>query len=74
MISSTVDVSEVKPFPKLMISNRSGNVVLFSSQHEGTVLYIGAKDQSSLKLGDYSDEFSPNNFSDFYGSITLVNK
>ena len=73
MITTTVKgVEEVKEleFPKLMIGNITGVVVLFIRPTEGTVIVPGG----SYDAGQYEDEFIMSKFKDFNEELTLKNK
>jgi hypothetical protein len=62
---------EIK-FPCLMISNQTGNIVLFSCDKKGVVLLRG-ENPTLWKIGDYGNDFAMENFKPFKGSITLSN-
>ncbi len=66
-----------KPFPKMMVHETSGVVVLFTSPKIGTVVYVDASAQSRVSestiLGQNTSLWSPREFSDFRGTITLEN-
>lgn len=59
-------------FPKLMISNCSGVIVLMIKDGgEGVVVY--SPDACSLSVGHYSDDWSMGSFDNFYEAVTLSN-
>ena len=65
------DESKKKSFPKLMESKGSDSkVVLFTSSGKGTVV---SRPQPE-PVGEYSDFWNMNHFTDFEGTITLENE
>lgn len=64
---------EEKPFPKLMISKVTGNIVLFHSNKKGTVVFLG-ENNGTYCLGEYRDDLNIGNFTDYNEQITLQNK
>lgn len=72
-MKTTVIPEETKkelPFPKLMIAN-DGEIVLFTSLSEGTVIELGKNTQD--KIGEFRRDWFCYLFVDFYGSITMSN-
>ena len=61
---------EVNDFPKLMKSNNSDLIVLFTSEFNGVVLVEG----STWSVGRVSDNWSMSGFIDLKGELTLKNK
>ncbi len=59
-----------KPFPKLMICFESGLIVLMASPKNGVVV---GKPTDIYHIGQYSEIWYMNNFTDFTGSVTLSN-
>ena len=57
-----------KPFPKLMKSNLTGNVVFFQHSGKGQVVNSGKG-----QIGDISPSLGMENFTDFDGTVTLSN-
>tara|TARA_R110000851_G_scaffold50558_4_gene120751 strand:- start:1554 stop:1772 length:219 start_codon:yes stop_codon:yes gene_type:complete len=72
MITAKIKESkeEVNDFPKLMKSNDSYLIVLFTSKYVGTVLVKG----NTWNVGHVSDDWSIMGFTDFEGELTLKNK
>lgn len=63
---------KVKPFPKLMKSELSGNIVFFSQESMGMLMEKGPQDTSSSYLkGYYSTGWSMSGFDDYEGEIVL---
>ena len=60
-----------KGFPKLMISNLDGTIVLFSFEKEGVVLHQGDKD--SHILGFHTKNWKSSCFRDFNDELILEN-
>lgn len=64
-------------FPVLMRSVVTGNIVLFTDKTCGTVVYIGAGNNSQYRLGTYSETFINANFSEIWikhdGTVYLKN-
>ncbi len=63
-----------KPFPKLMISQLTETVVLFTSPKVGMVVLSGKKNHASYEIGEYVIDFTMNKFTDFNEPITLQNQ
>ncbi len=59
-----------KPFPKLMVGNRSGIIVLMVKSCAGTVVGNPASD---FPLGTFSSTWTLEYFTDYPGTITLSN-
>ena len=59
-----------KPFPKLMISKLSGNIILFEKQEVGTCI---VSKELTIQIGYYSDDWTMLNFTDYNEPITLQN-
>lgn len=70
MISSKISCDShcMKPFPKLMISNKTGNIALFV---EPTVAYVDKG--TDWFVGERCTSLDATNFIDFNGSVTLQN-
>ena len=66
------NIKTVKPYPKLMQGKSNNSIVLFTSEREGTVLFIGDRNQL-LKLGQYEKCWQFDRFVDYNGPITLEN-
>ena len=60
------------PFPKLMVSKETKQVVLFISECKGTRVGCGNLD-SGAKLGTYKDCWISRSFEDYTGSVCLNN-
>lgn len=60
-----------KPFPKIMRSENSGAVILFSRESVGTIVHPG---QTSHVIGNHVDYFDMEPFRDYNGPVTLQNK
>ena len=58
------------PFPKLMISESTGVIVLFKSPKIGTVVFSGT---SKNVAGHYERNWLKDCFIDYTGSVTLSN-
>lgn len=58
------------PFPKLMKSAKTENVVFFNKEFEGILLSPGTK---CYEIGEYSKEWTMVDFKDFKGSVCLEN-
>ena len=63
--------SDAKPFPKLMIGNRTNVIVLFSHIKTGT---IQVKGNHSGQVGLHDSSWDMNYFKDYDGEITLSNE
>lgn len=75
MIKVTVGESKTqseKPFPKLMVSSQTGNVVFFLSSGEGVVL-LATENGSNFSSGEYFSMFDMKCFTDYNEPITLQN-
>ena len=59
-------------YPKLMISQYTGNVVLFNTDTTGVAIFLGDNNLSWV-LGSYQQCLDPSAFTPFTGSITLSN-
>jgi hypothetical protein len=58
-------------YPKIMISQRDGAIVLFTDYETGCVL----KSVSEVEpLGHHADDWAMGYFADFNGSVTLSNE
>lgn len=68
-VNNTTPTQE-KPFPKLMCTS-DGYVVFFLQKNEGICLQKAAS--SCDKVGNYSEGWNMDGFTDFNGSITLSN-
>jgi len=75
-INVTIGESKTKekPFPKLMISLLTDNVVLFSSPKEGMVVLLGKRNKCCYEIGEYAKDFTMDNFTDYNEPITLQNQ
>jgi len=62
---------EEMPYPKLMEGN-SGTIVLMEARGCGTSLRLGK--YSSIRLGEYSQDWAMDCFKDFEGKLELSNK
>lgn len=74
MVQTTINTNQKSkslPYPKLMISNYLGTIVLFKDRSIGVVLLEGF---SPYKIGHHSFSWDMNNFSDYYEAITLQNE
>jgi hypothetical protein len=58
-------------FPKLMTNVVTGTIVLFETEGKGVAL-VG--DAYSECLGDFSENWNMDHFTDYYGQITIENK
>ncbi len=63
-------VQKEKPFPKLMISKLSGNIILFKKNKAGTCI---VSKEPIIQIGHYSDDWTMDNFTDYNEPITLQN-
>jgi hypothetical protein len=59
-----------KPFPKLMIGDLTGSVVLFSKEKVGTVVYNSGN--GGFKVGTYLEDWG-SGFTDYEGDVCLTN-
>jgi len=59
-----------KKYPKLMISTKTGQIILFSSEKVG----ITINDIVSYSAGKFGDNWISENFVDFQGTVTLSNE
>lgn len=57
-------------YPQLKCSTKTGAVILFSTETQGTVLYEG---RGNLPVGVHSNNFRGENYSSFTGEVTLKN-
>ncbi len=62
--------NETKPFPKLMIGNKSGIIVLMIDEITGAVV---GEPNGKFILGHYSDNWNDIRFTDYTGTVTLSN-
>jgi hypothetical protein len=75
-VVSQVDIRKQEhhsEFPKLMIGNETGIIVLFNCYSRGTIINIG-NGTTGLELGDYFTEWKMETFKDYDGSVILNNK
>jgi hypothetical protein len=59
-----------KPFPKIMISKSTGNIILFEKNKAGTCI---VSKELNIQIGSYSDTWTMSNFTDYNEPITLQN-
>ena len=59
-----------KPFPKLMVHQNTGRVLLFSNKAEGTCVYKGS---GIFRLGEHREHWSFREYSDYEGDVCLTN-
>ena len=74
MIEAKIDNTGIIPvndFPKLMISDDAGEIVLMTDHHTGTVVYQGP---SEYEIGYESTGWIIDKFTDYDGSVTLNNR
>lgn len=70
MVKTAIKITEKdSEFPKMMIGD-DGQVVLFSCTGIGVVVTSGGEDE----LGEYSEYWEMDRFSDFTGSVTITNE
>ena len=62
-----------KCFPKLMKSNNKDTVIFFTKKDCGMVVFIGEKNALNYNLGEYSEDWAMECFSDFDESVRLWN-
>lgn len=73
----TARISENPKFPKLMIDDSDGLIILATSQDStncqiaGTVIHLGNYKGDGLFLGTHQHQFSSNLFTDFFGEIHI---
>lgn len=67
-VVSAKSCNQPLPFPKLMKLDESGQVVLFTNKVTGTVVT-----QGYWPIGTYKEEWVPERFKDFNGSVCLEN-
>ncbi|MFO0454313.1 MAG: hypothetical protein ACK52I_37645 [Pseudomonadota bacterium] len=75
-VISQVDIRKQEhnsEFPKLMIGNETGIIVLFNWPSRGTIINIG-NGTTGLELGDYFTEWKMETFKDFHGTVILNNQ
>lgn len=68
-VKETRSSVEPKDFPKLMINEETGEVVLFQGPGSGVILVTSDKNEH----GVFFETFEMEDFSDYYGTITLKN-
>lgn len=66
------EIKKEKPFPKLMISRNTGNVVLFHEPRHGHIVLPG-EGNLQYNVGDYSSCLEMSNFIDFDKAVVLYN-
>ena len=64
-----VEKKSDKPFPKLMQSKKTGEVLLFNDYGDGMCITKGKR----YFLSQYSRNWSMDEFTDFEGTVTLSN-
>ena len=69
-IVSTQEVNNKIEFPWLGIAT-DGDVILFTQNEVGTVIYCGRK--SVLNIGEYSESWNMRCFTEFKGQVILRN-
>lgn len=72
MINVTLGKKDGKPYPKLMKSAGTGNIVLFQSFQNGTVVHIGESNFGTYKIAE-SSTFGMEYFEDYNEPITIQN-
>jgi hypothetical protein len=60
-------------YPKLMIGDKTGIIVLFSWHSRGTVINTG-NGTTCLEIGEHYTEWKMETFKDFHGSVILNNQ
>ena len=65
------NIQNVKPFPKLMISEDLETIVLFSEEKKGVVILDS---RVEYKVGKYFESFNMEYFRDYNEPITLQNE
>ncbi len=62
-----------KPFPKLMKSSETGNIVLFHTLEKGTIISLGEYAGNPYHIGEYSSSLNMMIFTDYNEPITIQN-
>jgi hypothetical protein len=64
-------VVKAKPFPKLMVSEELGVIVLFQDSTHGVCVLPG---QTNNRVGEWACNWAPRSFKDFDGVVELSNE
>jgi len=71
MKSVVTEKDQEKPFPKLMKSVHTGNIIFFERSGKGQV--VNTLGRAGGQIGEINIDWGAENFIDFPGTVTLSN-
>ena len=73
VLSNNCCENKEKPFPKLMISEKSGAVYFMSKDRAGVCVHETDNDFCDVIIGEYNDHLYSGGFKDYEGDVCLTN-